>query len=218
MMMHTVYCILYTVYCTLHTYCICCIPCFQGKPVGLATNCSKHILAELKADHYKRTSLTSSLETNSEPILGAPPWQGWCDADDMTNMVRQSLPELHCLPPPETEAQQVVPSALSQGRQLQLIEEHLKVSAQRGYQRKRSRSVQDQIEEIVKPAQHIANPDKSRRLNGWTLHLANTWRECFRRPGETKRERRQRVLELARATWQARCGTKSLKYEVRSKL
>ena len=157
------------------------------------------------------------METDSEPILSAPPWQGWREADmtdDVTNMVRQSLtgdnsPELPCLLPPET--QQVAPTAMSQGRQLQLLHENAMVSAPRGYQRKRSRSVQEHIEEIVEPAQRITKPAKRRRMNGWTVHLANAWRQCFRRPGETKRERRQRVLDLARETWQARCGPKSLK-------
>ena len=50
-----------------------------------------------------------------------------------------------------------------------------------------------------------AKEKKKRNVNGWTLHLTETWRVTPRHPGESKKERKIRVLRAARNTWAAAC-------------
>ena len=170
--------------------------------MGLANNCSKHILAELKADHVRRNSRASSVEHREQllSMLDPPAWS----QEELSRIVAAVSDEA------AHQRQPILPIAVdhaaSVANQLQILDQRAEdVIAPPRVSRKRGRSVQDCIHDFMAldaASAELQQAGKKRRgVNGWTLHLKKTWESTFRGPRESKASRRNRVLDIAKSTW-----------------
>ena len=188
-----------------------------GKPVGLAVNCSKHILAELKADHVRRNCCKVKQKqvpaAQAIPEIRTPEW---------TCSVLETLATKPSTSPSRQQAQEAVPaleddpavedhapSASSVGNQLLLLDSQIAEydeARQAGRKRKRAPTWQACVNEIEKLAQgpeaDAPHPHRQ-RVNGWTVHLHRFWATMPQLHGETKASRKARVFRQARLSWNA---------------
>lgn len=177
-----------------------CLPFVAGKPVGLATNCGKHVLAELKADHVKRNS-NDSKEASKRwlPCLTNCKWS----EDDLSTLAsRLTSPPVSSTLLPLTDGHRTSdPSNPSRAQQLASIDDGVD-ACQVVPVRRTSRTANSVIEELQLDDDAVEEPkQKKRKLNGWTLHLTRCWDLLHQRAGESKTTRRNRVLAHARDTW-----------------
>ena len=181
-----------------------------GKPVGLATNCAKHVLAELKADHLKRSS--KHREGDLSRLVGLP--QICWSQQDLEDVAQSSLldldledkpsnPELALQDRPGPDQSAPLPGIAGQLARVQDQVDDIQSALVR---RKPVRTWEDRVSELQlgdgeSDEDGQGQPLKKRRLNGWTVHLANMWKEMPQRAGESRENRRRRVLDHATGTW-----------------
>ena len=160
---------------------------WQGKPVGLANNCSKHILAELKADHVRRNSRASSVEHREQllSMLDPPAWS----QEELSRIVAAVSDEA------AHQRQPILPIAVdhaaSVANQLQILDQRAEdVIAPPRVSRKRGRSVQDCIHDFMALGAASAELQlagkKRRGVNGWTLHLKKHGSRLFEVQGNQR--------------------------------
>ncbi|CAK9065272.1 Uncharacterized protein SCF082_LOCUS33440 [Durusdinium trenchii] len=180
----------------------------RGKPVGLAANCSKHILAELKTDHVRRQSQSGKQHASRLVDLdGGITFSPESLADWARSTMQLALGTGSDALPLVDNAIANDPSRPATSAQgLAAINASLSCATTVS-KRKRKRPVEDIIQEIeagaTKPSQNHQVQKRKKKHNGWTLHLANTWKQNSRRAGESKRSRARRVLAQAHQSWHA---------------
>lgn len=172
-------------------------------------NCSKHVLAELKADHVSHNALykrdPTSICNGNVSRCDSPEWTANLIQAAAAAVVRSdSLPAL------------MDDTGSSRGgsslRAVNLLGEEAEASIV-----PRRPSAQDYIAAISEGVTDDADSvvPRQKRLNGWLLHLSTVWASTSRLAGESKESRRKRVLQQARETWDVACVGNSMLFFLR---
>lgn len=166
------------------------------------------MLAELKADHVKRNTVSRQKvgSTNVEPHqhvhrLDACHW-----TTDLVKSISSiggdegaAVPAIQDVVPPQPS-----PHSLSLRDVVDVSDDVFALDVQSSRSRHHAPTVEECMQRLTDGVQDDQEPEtqqKRKSVNGWTLHLSSMWSSVSRRAGENPKEWRLRVLRQARETW-----------------